>query len=185
MNYLIAGLGNVGEEYTNSRHNIGFLILDSLAAITGISFKLSRHAFICEYKFKGHKLVLLKPSTYVNLSGKAVNYWLQKEKIPVENLLVIVDDIALPFGILRMREKGGDGGHNGLKNINEALGTNHYTRLRFGTGNNFPKGTQVNYVLGEWTKSEQQGLPAKIERAIEMIKSFATAGVQKTMSVYN
>lgn len=185
LKYLIAGLGNVGEEYANSRHNIGFLILDSLAERTGITFKLCRHAFISVYKFKSHEFVLLKPSTYVNLSGKAVNYWLQKEKIPVENLLVIVDDIALPFGMMRMRSKGGDGGHNGLKNINETLSTSHYARLRFGTGSDFPKGRQVDYVLGDWTKSEQEDLPAKIEQAIEMLKSFATVGVQKTMSAFN
>ena len=185
LKYLIAGLGNIGEEYTNSRHNIGFLVLNALAEISGIEFKPGRHAFISEYKFKGRAFVLIKPTTYVNLSGKAVNYWLQKEKIPIENLLVIVDDIALPFGVLRMRAKGGDGGHNGLKNINEALGTTNYARLRFGTGSEFPKGRQVDYVLGEWTKNEQEELPAKIEHAIDMIKSFATVGVQKTMADFN
>ena len=192
LKYLIAGLGNIGEEYTNSRHNIGFLVLDALADISGIEFKSGRHAFISELnlpagigRFKGRVLVLIKPTTYVNLSGKAVNYWLQKEKIPIENLLVIVDDIALPFGVLRIRAKGGDGGHNGLKDINEALGTTNYARLRFGTGGEFPKGRQVDYVLGEWTKDEQEELPAKIECAVEMIKSFATVGVQKTMADFN
>lgn len=185
MKYLIAGLGNVGEEYINSRHNIGFFILNALAEASDSSFKPGRHVFISEYKFKGRIFVLIKPTTYVNLSGKAVNYWLQKEKIPVENLLVIVDDIALPFGMLRMRSKGGDGGHKGLKDINEVLETTDYARLRFGIGGDFPKGAQVDYVLGEWTKGEQETLPAKIERTIEMIKSFGTIGVQKTMSEFN
>ena len=185
LKYLIAGLGNVGEEYANSRHNIGFLVLDALAERFGIEFKPGRHAFTSEYKFKGRTFVLIKSSTYVNLSGKAVNYWLQKEKIPVDNLLVIVDDIALPFGIMRMRSKGGDGGHKGLKDINEVLGTTDYARLRFGIGGDFPKGRQVDYVLGEWTKGENEALPAKIDQAIEMIKNFGTIGVNRTMSDFN
>ncbi|MFH1320917.1 MAG: aminoacyl-tRNA hydrolase [Bacteroidota bacterium] len=185
MKFLIVGLGNVGEEYVNNRHNIGFLVLDALAEASKIPFKLKRHAFTSEFKFKGRIFVLIKPTTYMNLSGKAVNYWLQKEKIPLENLLVIVDDIALPCGTLRMREKGGDGGHNGLQNINEVLGTNNYARLRFGIGAEFPKGSQVNYVLGEWTKSEEKIVLQRVDQVIEMIKSYATIGVQKTMSEFN
>jgi len=192
LKYLIAGLGNVGEEYANSRHNIGFLVLDALAEVSDIDFKTGRHAVISELnlpagigRFKGRTFVLIKPTTYVNLSGKAVNYWLQKEKIPVENLLVIADDIALPFGVLRMRSKGGAGGHNGLKDINETLGTTDYARLRFGIGGDFPKGAQVDYVLGEWTNGEQEILPARIDQAIEMIKGFGTIGVNRTMSDFN
>lgn len=185
MKYLIAGLGNIGEEYAFTRHNIGFLILDALTKASNISFKTDRLAFTAEYRFKGRTFILIKPTTYMNLSGKAVNYWLQAEKIPLENLLVVTDDIALPFGTLRMKLKGSDGGHNGLKSINEVLGTTEYTRLRFGIGSEFSKGKQVDYVLGRWNEEEQKLLPERIDLAVEMIRSFATAGPQLTMTNFN
>ena len=146
MKYLIAGLGNIGSEYKNTRHNIGFQILDALAGASNIGFKDKRYGFVAEYKFKARTFILLRPTTFMNLSGRAVNYWLQKEKIPFENLLVLVDDIALPFGTIRVRGKGNDGGHNGLSNINQVLGRNDYARLRFGIGDHFHKGFQVDYV---------------------------------------
>lgn len=185
MKYLIAGLGNIGAEYKNTRHNIGFQILDALAEQENLSFEDKRYGFVAEYKFKGRTFILLKPTTYMNLSGRAVNYWLQAQKIDIKNLLVLVDDIALPFGTLRVRAKGGAGGHNGLENINQTLGRNDYARLRFGIGDNFRKGQQVNYVLGEWTKEEQKELPFKIADSIEIIKSFGTLGVDRTMNLYN
>lgn len=182
---MIVGLGNVGDEYQHTRHNIGFEILDALAKASNICFTDKRYGFISEYKFKGRTFVLLKPSTYVNLSGKAVNYWMQKENIPIENLLVILDDLALPLGTLRLRSKGSDGGHNGLKNIDEVLGRQDYARLRFGIGNEFPKGYQVDYVLGEWTAEEKKILDERIPIVIEIIKGFGTIGVQRTMSQFN
>lgn len=185
MKYLIAGLGNIGNEYANSRHNIGFIILDALAEVSGFTYSLQRHAYTATYKFKGRTFILIKPTTFVNLSGKAINYWLQKEKVSLENLLIVVDDIDLPFGTLRLRAKGGDAGHNGLKNINEAIGTNNYARLRFGIGDDFSRGTKVNYVLGEWTKKEQKIISSRSNQAIEMIKSFGTIGVEKTMTEFN
>ena len=185
MKYLIAGLGNIGPEYKNTRHNIGFQILDALAEASNISFNDKRYGFVAEYNYKARSFILLKPSTYMNLSGRAVNYWLQKEKIDIKNLLVVVDDIALPFGTLRVRAKGGAGGHNGLENINQVLGRNDYARLRFGIGDSFHKGYQVDYVLGEWTKDEQKELPFKIDDAIEIIKSFGTIGVERTMNFHN
>ena len=185
MKYLIAGLGNIGPEYKNTRHNIGFQILDALAEASNISFKDKRFGFVAEYKFKARTFILLKPTTYVNLSGRAVNYWLQKEKIDINNLLVLVDDIALPFGTLRVRAKGGAGGHNGLENINQVLGRNDYARLRFGIGDDFHKGYQVNYVLGEWSKEEQKELKFKIDDSIEIIKSFGTIGIDRTMNFHN
>ena len=185
MKYLIAGLGNPGKEYENTRHNIGFKVLDALAGASNIIFSDERHGWISEYKFKGRTFVLLKPSTFMNLSGRAVNYWLQKENIPLENLLVVVDDLALPLGSLRVRAKGSDAGHNGLKNITEVLGSQDYARLRFGIGDNFSKGRQVDYVLGEWNKEEKLELPALIDSSVEIIKSFATNGVQQTMTFFN
>ncbi|WP_321996701.1 aminoacyl-tRNA hydrolase [Draconibacterium orientale] len=185
MKYLIAGLGNIGQEYKNTRHNIGFQILDALAEASNISFNDNRYGFVAEYKFKGRTFILLKPTTYMNLSGRAVNYWLQKEKIDIKNMLVLVDDLALPFGTLRVRAKGGAGGHNGLENINQVLGRNDYARLRFGIGDDFHKGHQVNYVLGEWSKEEQKELPFKIDDSIEIIKSFGTLGVERTMNFHN
>jgi PTH1 family peptidyl-tRNA hydrolase len=183
--FLIVGLGNIGEEYENTRHNIGFMILDAIAKKNELKFHTNRLADIAEYKFKGKTLILVKPSTYMNLSGKAVNYWLQSEKINKENLLVITDDIALPLGTLRMKGKGSDGGHNGLKNIQEILAGNDYARLRVGVGNEFPKGRQVEYVLGKWKAEEEILLKPRIDMAVEMIQAFATIGLQRTMSAYN
>lgn len=185
MKYLVAGLGNPGREYENTRHNIGFKILDALADASNIVFSDERYGWVAEYKFKGRTFVLLKPSTFMNLSGKAVNYWLQKENIPIENLLVVVDDLALPLGSLRLRAKGSDAGHNGLKNITQVLGSQDYARLRFGIGDNFRQGQQVDYVLGEWDKQEQAELPALIDTSIEIIKSFGTIGVSQTMTFFN
>lgn len=185
MKYLIAGLGNIGAEYELTRHNIGFLVLDRLADVKGITFELSRHAEKAELKFKGRQIHLIKPTTFMNLSGKAIAYWLQELKIPKENLLVIVDDIALPFGTLRMRKQGSAAGHNGLTNIEQVLGGTDYTRLRFGIGNNFNKGQQVDYVLGNFTQEEFQALPPLMDKASEMILSFCTIGPDRTMSLYN
>jgi PTH1 family peptidyl-tRNA hydrolase len=185
LKYLIAGLGNPGSEYEHTRHNIGFKILDALADASNIVFSDARHGWVTEYKFKSRSFLLLKPATFMNLSGKAVNYWMQKESIPLENLLVLVDDLALPLGSLRLRAKGSDAGHNGLKNINQMLGTQDYARLRFGIGNNFGRGQQVDYVLGEWTKEEKLELPALIDTSIEAIKSFGTIGIAQTMTFFN
>ena len=185
MKYLIAGLGNIGPEYKNTRHNIGFQILDALTGASNISFNDKRYGFVAEYKFKARTFILLKPTTYMNLSGRAIAYWLQKESIELSNLLVLVDDLALPFGTIRVRAKGGAGGHNGLENINQALGRNDYARLRFGIGDNFHKGFQVDYVLGEWSKEEEKELPAKIDTCIEIIQSFGTIGTGRTMNFFN
>lgn len=183
--FLIVGLGNPGEEYDNTRHNIGFKILDSFADVLKVKFDISRLAFTAEGKVKNKTFVLIKPTTFMNLSGKAVNYYLQQEKIPLNNLLVITDDVALPLGILRLRPKGSDGGHNGLKNINQVLGSENYARLRFGIGNEYPKGGQVNFVLGKWTNEELQIILPKIELVIESIKDFGLMGIEKTMNAYN
>ena len=186
MKYLIVGLGNIGDEYKNTRHNIGFRILDALAEASNIVFDSNkRYGAIAEYKFKGRTFVLLKPATYMNLSGSAVRYWLQKEKVPIENLLILVDDIALPFGALRIRGKGGDAGHNGLKHINEILGSNAYARVRFGIGNEFQRGQQIDYVLGEWDEEEEKLLPERIDKVIQIIKSFGTVGLDRTMNQFN
>ena len=185
MKYLIAGLGNPGSEYQNTRHNIGFKILDALADASNIVFSDARHGWTTEFKFKSRTFVLLKPSTFMNLSGKAVNYWMQKESISIENLLVVVDDLSLPLGSLRLRAKGSDAGHNGLKNITQVLGSQEYARLRFGIGDNFRQGQQIDYVLGEWDKEEKLELPALIDSSIEIIKSFGTIGVQQTMTFFN
>jgi PTH1 family peptidyl-tRNA hydrolase len=183
--FLFAGLGNIGEEYENTRHNIGFKVLDELAKENNIKFSSDRLAAVAEYKFKSRTLILIKPTTYMNLSGKAVNYWMQAEKIAIENLLVVTDDIALPFGSLRMKGKGSDGGHNGLKNIQETLNSIDYARLRFGVGSEFSKGRQVEYVLGKWSPEEEKQLEPRIKMAQEMIKGFATIGLQLTMTNYN
>lgn len=185
MKFLIVGLGNIGPEYENTRHNIGFRVLDAFAKDSSLFFTLDRYALVSENKFKGRTFIFIKPTTFMNLSGKAVNYWMQKEKVTKENILVIADDIALPFGTLRLKPQGSDGGHNGLKNIQETLGTSDYPRLRFGIGNNFQRGRQVEYVLSEWTEEEKQILPEKLQLVKEMIISFATVGIQKTMSTYN
>lgn len=185
MKYLIVGLGNIGSEYANTRHNIGFMVLDALAEASNTVFTSMRYGSIAEVKVKGRTLVLLKPSTYMNLSGKAVSFWMQKEHIPVENVFIVVDDIALPLGSIRIRAKGSDGGHNGLKHINETLQTQTYARLRFGIGNEFPQGHQVDFVLGEWEPEEKRALPEFIDKAIEAIKSFATIGLERTMNSCN
>jgi peptidyl-tRNA hydrolase, PTH1 family len=185
VKYLIAGLGNIGPEYKNTRHNIGFQVLDALAGASNISFNDRRYGFTAEYRFKSRDFFLLKPTTYMNLSGRAVNYWLQKEKIPFENLLVVVDDLALPFGTLRVKAKGSPGGHNGLRNISDMLGTNEYARLRFGIGDNFHQGFQVDFVLSPWSPEERKLLPEKIDSCIEIIQSFGTIGIERTMNFYN
>ena len=185
MKFLIAGLGNIGPEYQNTRHNAGFMVLDALATSAGIEFEDKRYAFVGKYMIKGRSLILIKPSTFVNLSGIAVLHWLKKEKIPDENLLVVLDDIALPFGTLRLRPGGGDGGHNGLINISQVLGTQQYSRLRFGIGDGYPRGRQVNYVLGTWTGEEEKLLPERLTIACDIIKSFALMGLEKTMTRFN
>jgi PTH1 family peptidyl-tRNA hydrolase len=185
MKYLIVGLGNIGDEYADTRHNIGFTILDALAAETETPFTDRRYGFLCEIKHRGRTLVLLKPTTYMNLSGNAVRYWMNKEKIPAGNLLIVVDDIALPLGSIRMRPKGSDGGHNGLANVSSVLGTSEYARIRVGIGNGFSKGAQVNYVLGKWTREERKFLDERISIVKEMIKSFAFAGTELTMTTFN
>jgi PTH1 family peptidyl-tRNA hydrolase len=183
--FLIVGLGNIGSEYKNTRHNIGFDVLDFLAKEDGVSFSEGRLADVAQLKIKGKPIVLIKPTTYMNLSGKAVNYWLQQEKINLENLLVIVDELALPLGKLRINPKGSDGGHNGLRNIQETLNTTNYNRLRFGIGNQFSKGKQVDFVLGKWTDEEQKQLQERIKIASDAIKSFAFIGIERTMNSFN
>lgn len=185
MKYLIVGLGNIGNEYINTRHNIGFKILDALVNASNISFQDRRYAFRAEYKYKGRTFILIKPTTFMNLSGKAVNFWLQKEKLSTDKLLVVVDDVALPFGALRLRPKGADAGHNGLKDINLALGHQNYARLRFGIGNDYPKGAQAHYVLSPWTEEEKEKLTERVELAVEAIKSFGTVGIAHAMNEYN
>jgi len=185
MKFLIAGLGNIGPEYANTRHNIGFMVLDKLAADASLTFESKRYAWTTEFRFKGRIFVLIKPTTLMNLSGKAISYWLQKEKIPDENLMVITDDIALPLGTIRLRKKGSAGGHNGLQDIIDHLGTNEFIRLRVGAGNEFPMGSQIKYVLGEWTSEEKNILFPKIETSVEIIKSFGTIGIDRTMTAFN
>ncbi|MBQ5802672.1 MAG: aminoacyl-tRNA hydrolase [Bacteroidales bacterium] len=185
MNFLIAGLGNIGVEYANTRHNIGFMVLDALVKDSGTSFISGRYGSTAEISYRGHKLVLLKPSTYMNLSGKAVNYWMQELKIKPENLLVVVDDLALPFGTLRMRKQGSDGGHNGLKNITQMLGNNSYARLRVGIGDAFAKGHQVDYVLGKWKSEEEKELPFILDRAADAIKAYSFMGPDRAMNICN
>lgn len=185
MKYLVVGLGNPGPKYELTRHNIGFLVLDQLAEKLGGTFKPDRHAEKSEVKFKGRSLHLVKPTTFMNLSGKAITYWLQDLKVERENLLVIVDDIALPFGSLRLRTKGSAAGHNGLKNIEELLPGQNYSRLRFGVGNAFGKGQQVDYVLSNFSQEEFVDLPKFIDKANEMVLSFCTIGAERTMGQYN
>jgi PTH1 family peptidyl-tRNA hydrolase len=183
--FLIAGLGNIGDEYAGTRHNIGFDVLDYIAKEAGVKFRNDRLADVAEVKHKGKILILIKPTTYMNLSGKAINYWLQNEKISVENLLVVVDELALPLGKIRIGPKGSDGGHNGLKNIQELLKTTEYPRLRFGISNEFSKGHQVNYVLGKWSDEEQKTLEPRIKIAAEAIKAFAFIGLRRCMNEFN
>lgn len=183
--FLIVGLGNIGEEYAETRHNIGFKIVDYLAAEAGVKFSSGRYADVAEMKHKGKQLILIKPTTYMNLSGKALNYWLQAEKIDLKNVLVLVDELALPFGKIRIGPKGSDGGHNGLKNIQEVLNTTTYPRLRFGIGNQFHKGAQVNYVLGKWSDEELKTLNERIKIAADAVKAFTFIGLERCMNEFN
>ena len=183
--FLIVGLGNIGSEYANTRHNIGFKILDYIANQEGISFQTVKLGEVAELKIKGRTLFLLKPNTYMNLSGKAVKYWLEKENIEKENMLVITDDLNLAFGTIRIKTKGSDGGHNGLKNIQLLLNSTEYPRFRFGISDAFKKGQQVNYVLGEWDTEEKEKLKERLEISSEIVKSFALAGLSNTMNIYN
>ena len=183
--YLIVGLGNIGEKYKNTRHNIGFKILDHLVAKESLTFETVKLGDVTTYKFKGRTFILLKPSTYMNLSGKSVLYWLTKEKIPLENLLVITDDLNLPFGSIRLKTKGSDGGHNGLKDIQDKLNTTKYNRFRFGISDAFNKGRQVDYVLGEWSEEEEAVIAPRIKVVMDMIKSFSTIGAERTMTLFN
>lgn len=185
MKYLIACLGNIGAEYDETRHNIGFKIADRLAKDLDASFTTGRLAQTAEMKFKGKTLLVIKPTTYMNLSGKAVKYWLQQEKIPIENLLVVNDDLALPLGTLRLKKQGSNAGHNGLGDIIEKLGTNAFCRLRFGLGDDYPKGRQIDFVLGTWKPSEQPIVEERVDVAVEIIKSFVTQGPDRTMNQYN
>ena len=185
MKYLIVGIGNIGDQYENTRHNIGFIVLDALAKASNVIFKSKRLGKVTETSHRGRKFILLKPSTYVNLSGKAVRFWMQKENIPQKNILVVVDDLALPFGTLRLRKKGGDGGHNGLFDISQTLGNQEYSRLRFGIGSDYSQGSQVKYVLSNWSEDEEKELPDKIKTAIEIIQSFGFRGIDQTMNSFN
>jgi peptidyl-tRNA hydrolase, PTH1 family len=185
MKYLIVGLGNIGEGYRDTRHNIGFKVLDAMALASNTSFMDKRYGAVAHTKYKGRDLILLKPSTFMNLSGNAVDYWMKKENIPIENVLVVVDDIALPLGSLRMRPKGSDGGHNGLAHITGILGTHEYPRIRFGIGNSFRKGSQIDFVLGNWDADEKKVVDERVPVAIEMIRSFAFKGLELTMTSFN
>jgi PTH1 family peptidyl-tRNA hydrolase len=185
MKFLIAGLGNTGNEYAHTRHNIGFDVVNALVQKHGGSFQVGRLAYIAELKWKGKLLICICPTTYMNLSGKAIKYWMDKEKIALENILIIVDEVALPLDRLRLKPSGSDGGHNGLKSIQEALGTNSYPRLRFGIGNDFPKGFQSDFVLGRWKKEEEPLVKLKIEAAAEAIEIFVTQGITSVMNIIN
>jgi PTH1 family peptidyl-tRNA hydrolase len=183
--FLIVGLGNVGEKYHDTRHNIGFTILDNLAKEEKVTFETKKLGDLSRFSYKGRTFILLKPNSFMNLSGKAVNYWLKLEKIPLENMLVVTDDLNLPFGSIRIKGKGSAGGHNGLSNINEVLGTQNYARLRFGIGADYPKGRQVEHVLGTWNDEERSKLPERLEKSGKAIISFAMAGLSNTMNTFN
>jgi PTH1 family peptidyl-tRNA hydrolase len=183
--FLIVGLGNIGAEYAGTRHNIGFDVVDALAAKQNVSFHVERLAEMVEIKWRGHILVCIKPTTFMNLSGRAVKYWMDKEKIALEHILVILDELALPLSRFRLRPGGSDAGHNGLTSIRESLGTDAYPRLRFGIGNNFPRGRQVDFVLGKWGESELPLVRLKIEKSVELIESFAASGIERTMNLFN
>jgi peptidyl-tRNA hydrolase, PTH1 family len=185
MKFLIVGLGNIGTEYDATRHNIGFEVADTFVIKNDGSYSLDRHAFMSEIKWKGKTFIVIKPTTFMNLSGKAVKYWLDKEKIPLENMLVIVDDLALPLGTLRLRASGSDAGHNGLKNIQLVLTTNQYPRLRFGIGSDFPKGRQIDFVLGKWKPSEVPFVKDSLLKSVDAIECFATQGIGKAMTLFN
>lgn len=183
--FLVVGLGNIGEKYAETRHNIGFKIVDRLAATEGVQFESQKLGDICSFKLKGRVIILLKPSTYMNLSGKSVSYWLTKEKIPLENLLIVTDDLNLAFGTLRLKTKGSNGGHNGLKDIQDKLNTTNYNRFRFGISDSFQKGRQVDYVLGEWSDEEKKTLSERLDTSAKLITSFVLAGVNNTMNLFN
>jgi len=183
--FLIVGLGNIGDEYANTRHNIGFDVVFAFVKKHGGEFRLDRHAFVAEVKWKGKQFVCVCPTTFMNLSGKAFKYWMDASKIPVENTLTIVDDLALPLDTLRIRKAGTHAGHNGLRDIQQVLGSDEYPKLRFGVGNNFPKGKQVDFVLGKWKSDEIAVVQLKIERSIEAIESMATVGLDQTMTLFN
>ncbi len=185
MKFLIAGLGNPGLEYADTRHNIGFGVVDLVAEKQECKISSSRYAHVAEFRFRGKTVFMIKPTTYMNLSGKAINYWLQAENIAKENLLVITDDLALPYGTIRLRSKGSDGGHNGLKSITESLASPEYCRMRFGIGNEFGKGKQVDYVLGKWTEEEMKIMPERLSVSLEIVKSFVGHGITKTMNDFN
>ncbi len=185
MKYLIVGLGNIGSEYRDTRHNIGFMILDAFAEASNISFSTERYGDVARMRLKNKQLVLIKPSTYMNLSGNAVRYWKDKENIDISNILVCVDDIALPFGAIRIKPRGSDAGHNGLKNIAAMLGTDAYPRLRFGIGDNYPRGCQIDYVLGKFTDDEEAAIGPRLETAVDAIREFVLAGIQNSMCKYN
>ncbi len=185
MNFLIVGLGNIGAEYAATRHNIGFRVVDALAKEAGVQFEDRRYGFVATMKVKNQTLILLKPSTYMNLSGNAVRYWMNEKKIPLENVLVVVDDLALPFGALRMKPGGSEAGHNGLRHITQVLGTQQYARLRFGIGNDFPRGGQVDFVLGEFGDEDMKNMEERLKVAGDMVKSYALSGIQFTMNQFN
>lgn len=185
MNYLVTGLGNIGGEYANTRHNMGFMVLDAWAQTSNISFSSERYGAVAQLRLNGNSVTLLKPSTYMNLSGKAVRYWLDRLKVPVSNLLVISDDLNLPYGTIRMRKNGSSGGHNGLENINQLIGTTEYARLRMGIGHDFGRGGQVDFVLGELDEMEKKELPELLGRSIEAVKAFITIGPDRAMSLFN
>jgi PTH1 family peptidyl-tRNA hydrolase len=185
MKYLITGLGNIGEEYHGTRHNIGFRVVNELARAAEAVFTEERYGAVARFRVKNAEIVALKPNTYMNESGLAVRYWLQKENLPVERLLIVVDDLALPFASLRLKAKGSHGGHNGLRNIEELIATQQYARLRFGIGNNFLPGKQYDYVLSRFTEEEEEALPAKVETAAEIVRSFCLAGIDVTMNLFN
>jgi len=183
--FLIVGLGNIGDKYTNTRHNIGFKIIDEVADEYNVTFETEKLGDVATFRFKGRTFILLKPSTFMNLSGKAVKYWMDKENIPIDNLLVVTDDLNIDFGTIRIKAKGSDGGHNGLKDIQEKLGTNTYPRFRFGVGNDYSKGRQVDYVLGEWNKEETSLLIERLPMSAKIITSFGTTGLANTMNTFN
>ncbi|MBK9531225.1 MAG: aminoacyl-tRNA hydrolase [Chitinophagaceae bacterium] len=183
--YLFIGLGNIGAEYANTRHNIGFDVINAFVLKHGGSFKVDRLAYVAEVKYKGKQVVCICPTTFMNLSGRAFKFWLDKTKVPLENTLTIVDDLALPLDKIRLRPSGTDAGHNGLKDIQNILGTDNYPKLRFGIGNNYPKGMQADFVLSKWTKAEERVVLLKIEKCIEILESFIAAGIEQTMTSYN
>lgn len=185
MKYLVVGLGNIGQEYERTRHNVGFLVLDALAEKKSATFEPNKQGEVAKFRHKGRSFVMIKPSTFMNLSGKAVRYWMQKEKIPMERVIVIVDDLNLPFGKIRLRQKGSDGGHNGLKNINQLLGRSDYPRVRIGVGSNFSKGKQVNYVLGKWSPEEEEALPAILGKVVNGLLDIPFLGVARVMTQLN